>query len=69
VSETMGSWRVGVWQWGLIRQAVAAVFACLRRLAPSSTCPSPGGPKAVVPSGRCPLLGDLAVVSPKYWTL
>jgi len=37
---------LGAWWWGLTRQAVAAVFACLRRLAPGNTCPLPGGLEA-----------------------
>jgi len=40
-----------------------------RRLVSDGTCPPPGGLEAVASSCTCPLLGDLADVSPSYWTL
>ncbi|QCE03654.1 hypothetical protein DEO72_LG8g1679 [Vigna unguiculata] len=60
-SETWGPGELGAWRWGLNRQAIVVVFACLRRLAPGRTCPPPGSLEAVAPSGTCPPLGDLAV--------
>jgi len=55
---------------GSFRQAVVVEFeVILRCLAPSGTCPPPGGLEAVAPSSTCPPLGDLVVVSPKLLDL
>jgi len=56
------SWSTSAWRCGLSHWAAVSEIAVLRHLAPGSL-------EVVALSDTCPPLGNLAAVSPSYWTL